>query len=183
MNILLVGISAKFIHSCLAVHLLQQYALEQYGIVCQTAEYTINQQEDLILSEIYKQHPDFIGFSCYIWNFEQIKSLLPNLKKVLPHTRILLGGPEVSFDEKEILQSTPADFVLSGEGEESFSLLCRALLEKTSLSDVPSLTYWEKNEIRKNPVGAALSLEKLPFVYQNFDDYQNKIIYYEAQRG
>lgn len=140
-KILLAGISAKFIHSTLAIHLLRQYAQENYGISCHTIEFTINQQEDFILSELYREKPDLLGFSCYIWNYEMVKHLIASLHKVLPDTRIFVGGPEVSFDTQKVLSETGADFVLYGEGEEPFSQLCVALLKGLSLETVPSLCW------------------------------------------
>lgn len=62
MNILLVGVNAKYIHSCLAVHSLSCYAKEQYGLDVQVAEYTINQQREFLLAEIWKAQPDLVGF-------------------------------------------------------------------------------------------------------------------------
>ena len=62
MKKLLVGINAKFIHSCLAVRSLGQFAKEQYGIDCEVSEYTINQPEDLILTEIYRKQPELLEF-------------------------------------------------------------------------------------------------------------------------
>ncbi len=183
MKKLLVGINAKFIHSCLAVRSLGQFAKEQYGIECEIQEYTINQSEDLILEEIYYRQPELIGFSCYIWNIGIIKRLMENLKKVLPQALIALGGPEVSFDGEQILRETAADFVLYGEGEESFSQLCLALESRTPLHDVPSLIYKKNGQIVRNTPAKPLDLGKLPFVYQDLDLYENRILYYEAQRG
>lgn len=183
MKKLLVGINAKFIHSCLAVRSLGQFAKEQYGIACEINEYTINQSEDLILSEIYNQRPELIGFSCYIWNIELVKRLTEDLKKVLPQTLIVLGGPEVSFDGEQILRETAADFVLYGEGEEPFSQLCIALENRAPFGCVPSLIYKENGKIVKNAPAEPLDLGKLPFVYRNLQGYENRILYYEAQRG
>ena len=183
MKILLAGISAKFIHSCLAVHLLTQYARRQYGIRCSAAEYTINQSEDAILGEIYRQAPELLGFSCYIWNYEIIRRLVRSIKKVLPDTLIFLGGPEVSFDAPAALAETGADFILSGEGEEPFSQLCLALIHGTPLAEVPSLTWKDGGAVRTNPMAKPLDLDKLPFVYEDFSLFENRILYYEAQRG
>ena len=183
MKKLLVGINAKFIHSCLAVRSLGQYAKEQYGIDCEVCEYTINQSEDLILAEIYRKQPGLIGFSCYIWNIEMVERLTANLKKVLPQTLILLGGPEVSFDGERTLQETKADFILCGEGEEAFSQLCLALEENMPLSNVPSLIYKKGVQIITNALAEPLDLGKLPFVYNDLKAYENRILYYEAQRG
>lgn len=183
MKFLLAGISAKYIHTCLAVYSLAGYAREQYGIDCRTAEFTINQSEDLILSELYRQAPDLLGFSCYIWNYAMIRRLVRSLKKVLPGTRILLGGPEVSFDAPRALLESGADFVLSGEGEEAFSRLCLALRDGKPLDGVPSLTWTDNGAPRTNPAAPPLDLGKLPFPYDDLGRYQNRILYYEAQRG
>ncbi|MGI5894100.1 MAG: B12-binding domain-containing radical SAM protein [Candidatus Merdivicinus sp.] len=183
MNILLAGISAKYIHSTLAVHLLRRYALEQYGITSQTAEFTINQYDDFILSEIYRLSPDLLGFSCYIWNYGQICRLIPALKKILPDTKIFVGGPEVSFEPQQALTETGADFVLSGEGEEPFSHLCLAAMGKESLADVPSLGWYENDIFHQNAPAKPLDLARLPFVYEDLQAFENRILYYEAQRG
>jgi len=170
MKILLVGINAKFIHSCLAVYSLKEYAKEHYNVECEIAEFTINHREELILSEIFRKKPDVIAFSSYIWNFELVKSLIKNLKKLLPQSKIVLGGPEVSFDGEEVLNETGADFVICGEGEESFAKLCLSLKNGEKVLGV----------IRADkPVDMA----KIPFAYKSFDDFENRILYYEAQRG
>ena len=82
MKILLAGISAKFIHQNLAVDALRLYAEEQYGIRCCIAEFTINQPFDMILAELYRQKPDLLGFSCYIWNWELIRRLVRAIRKI-----------------------------------------------------------------------------------------------------
>ena len=175
MKILLAGISAKFIHSCLAVHLLTQYARQQYGIRCSAAEYTINQPEDVILGEICRQAPDLLGFSCYIWNYEIIRRLVRSIKKVLPNTLVFLGGPEVSFDAPAALMETGADFVLSGEGEEPFSQLCLALINGMPLTEAPSLTWKDGGVVRTNPMAKPLDLAKLPFVYEDLEKVKSEL--------
>lgn len=183
MKTVLVGINAKFIHSCFAVYSLKEYAKNEYNIDCEVLEYTINQEENLILSEIFKKSPDLIAFSCYIWNYEMIKNLVKNLKKILPQVKILLGGPEVSFDGEDALFKTGADFVIYGEGEEAFARLLIALENNEPLSDVFSLIYKDGEKIRKNLAGKLIDMEKLPFIYNDLSIFENRILYYEAQRG
>lgn len=182
MKILLTGINAKYIHSCLAVHSLAKYAAAEYGLAVQTAEYTINQLREDVLADLYRQAPDLLGFSCYIWNIGFIRPLIREIRQVLPAVKILLGGPEVSFDPAEAL-SYGADYVLSGEGEESFSRLCLALEEGTPLSEVPGLSWSENGICRQNEPPKPLDMAKLPFVYEDFSLFADRILYYEAQRG
>ena len=183
MNIVLAGISAKFIHTPLAVHLLSRYAEEQYGIRSRAAEFTINQSEDAILAALYRLSPDLLGFSCYIWNYALVRRLVPSLKKVLPGLKVFLGGPEVSFDPAAALAETGADFVLSGEGEEPFSRLCLALRDGLPLESVPSLCWREGGALRQTPPAPPLDLAKLPFASGDLSGFDNRILYYEAQRG
>ena len=86
------------------------------------AEYTINNQMELILEDIYRRKPDLIGISCYIWNISYALDLVRDIHKVLPDADIWLGGPEVSYDAPELLTREPEVFgVMKGEGEEMFA--------------------------------------------------------------
>ena len=69
MKILLAAVNAKYIHSNLAVYSLKAYAEDP---AVEIGEYTINQQKDDILMDIYKRQPDILCLSCYIWNMEYI---------------------------------------------------------------------------------------------------------------
>ncbi len=86
---------------------------------------------DLILQDIYRRKPDFIGFSCYIWNISYIMEIVRDVKKVLPEVEIWLGGPEVSYDAKKVLTREPdVCGVMRGEGELTFYGACAGVSEK-----------------------------------------------------
>ncbi len=88
------------------------------------AEYTINNQMELILEDIYRRKPDMVGISCYIWNIAYALDLVRDIHKVLPETDIWLGGPEVSYDAPQLLvRETEVFGVMKGEGEEMFAAL------------------------------------------------------------
>ena len=121
MRFLLVAVNAKYIHSNPAIYSLRAYAGDKLRPYIDLAEYTINQQMQDILADIYSKAPDAVGFSCYIWNWGMIRRLIVELKKLLPETDIWLGGPEVSYDAPEILREFPqVRGVMVGEGEETF---------------------------------------------------------------
>ena len=188
MKTLLIGINAKFIHSNLAIRSIQKYAKEINNLNIEIAEYTINQRCEFILQEIYKQKPDFLGFSCYIWNFELIKRLCNEIKKILPKTIICLGGPEVSFNAKEVLENTYADLVIMGEGEEVFSNLILSMndtpiLKEEILSNILGIAYKINDKIATNNQANPPQMDDLPFVYEDIEDLDHKIIYYESSRG
>ena len=98
MKCLLAAINAKYIHSNLGVYSLKAYAEKHLGqdVEIEIGEYTINHSQEAILADLYRRKPDVAAFSCYIWNIDYVKQLIADLPKVLPGTRICLGGPEVS---------------------------------------------------------------------------------------
>ena len=119
MKVLLGAVNAKYIHSNLAVYCLKAYA-EKYGDTSDEisiGEYTINQQLDEILRDIYKRKPDMLCLSCYIWNLTYVEEICREIKKVMPQIIIWIGGPEVSYDGVKVLERLPevdgADFLRS----------------------------------------------------------------------
>ena len=230
MKFLLAAINAKYIHSNPGVYSLRAFARTKIpGADIEIGEYTINHQMDLILQDIYRRKPDFIGFSCYIWNISYIMEIVRDVKKVLPEAEVWLGGPEVSYDAKKVLTREPdVRGIMRGEGELTFTELVRAYLqrektsvpdgytgesfrgqakEKTSgcaentrmpeagegenahsdrleLSHIPGITYrTESGEIGEHGPQRLLSLDEIPFYYDDMAGFENRIVYYESSRG
>lgn len=184
MKSLLVSINAKFIHSNLAIRSIKTYAEHNLPIKVDIAEFTINQPLDVIMREIYITKPNFIGFSCYIWNYEYIKKIVSELKKVLPNCIIMLGGPEVSYNPHEVIKQTGADIITISEGEKSCCDLLDAIMNSKPYSDVKGIVYKSGNDIIVNEPSPLLNLDDIPFVYgEDFSEFENRIIYYESSRG
>lgn len=191
MNILLAAINAKYIHSNLAVYSLRAYArryggsyTEEIGI----AEYTINQPADEILMDIYTRRPDILCFSCYLWNISYVEQLIREIPKILPDTKIWLGGPEVSFNARELLRDYPGlTGIICGEGEETFLELMEYYhtgTEKPALTEIRGIVYREGDGcVKETPSRPVLNLSTVPFVYDHIEDFRNRIIYYESSRG
>lgn len=193
MKILLTAINAKYIHSNLAVYNLKAYH-ETYhpntDINIQLAEYTINQQSDEIIQDIYIQKPDLLAISCYIWNIEYVKEIIPEIHKLYPDMPIWLGGPEASYDGQVLLENMEqVTGVVYGEGEETFTRLLEYYHNNISgdtkgLSEITGVVYRENDgRIITNKPREVLDLTKVPFVYDDVDAFENKIIYYESSRG
>lgn len=220
MRCLLVAINAKYIHSNPGVYSLKTYA-EQGGIHSEECglppvhveigEYTINNQMDRILEDIYRRKPDIIGISCYIWNVTYALDLLHDLHKVLPDTDIWLGGPEVSFDAPELLEREPEALgVMKGEGEETFAglMACYRRLgcsvrgrlggcepeERGSggkaeaffegLRALAGITYRDgAGDICDQQIRPVMDMSKIPFLYQDLEGFEHRIVYYESSRG
>ena len=185
MKILLVACNAKYIHSNLAVYDLQAYAVE-YADHIVLKEYTINQQKDDIMRDIYLEHPDVVCVSCYIWNLSFVKELMADLTKILPDADFWAGGPEVSYDAEKFLTENP-EFkgVMVGEGEETFRELAGYYVEKDpqNLKDMTGVCYRDGDQIIHNGWRQIMDLSKIPFIYKDLSDFKNRIIYYESSRG
>lgn len=174
MKVLLVAINAKYIHSNLAVYSLKKYAIEHKcnnDIQIEIAEYTINNLVPDIVQDIYKHAADVIVFSVYIWNVEYVLKIAESLARIMPETAIWAGGPEVSYRAGSFINDYPYfDMVMCGEGEKIFA----ESIQK----------YYEKNSTGKIVMcNETISMDELPFVYDNLSLFDNKIIYYESSRG
>ncbi len=190
MKIVLAAVNAKYIHSNLAVYDLKAYAGKFTREEITLKEYTINQLEDDILRDLFRERPDAVFFSCYIWNISIVRQLACDLAMVLPDVLLFAGGPEVSWNSSRFLQENPSfTGVLRGEGEASFSELVLRLFrdeQKTGFSGIPGLCYRDKTDqpvIHDQGVGIPVPLDEIPFVYENLGDFSNKILYYESSRG
>lgn len=184
MKILLAACNAKYIHSNLAVYDLKAYAAA-YKDSVQIKEFTINQPKDEIMKEIYRSGADVVCFSCYIWNISFVRELIRDLKKILPDTAFWAGGPEVSFHAKNFLEDMPqVTGIMKGEGEETFLALAGYYLEgKGRLEEISGIVFRKEGEIVDNGFREPVDLDRIPFIYENPENFENRIIYYESSRG
>lgn len=191
MKIVLVGINSKYIHTCLAVWYLKASVNEisdNSNNLVVVREFTINDSKDNILSEIYKEKPDILTFSCYIWNIELIHLLTKEIKKLLPECKIILGGPEVSYDAKTVLQENCSiDLVLCGEGEETFAKVYSCFLNHSDdYKNLCGISYRTDNDIvYKEGFCLVNNLDEIksPYTAELMASVANRIVYYESSRG
>ena len=183
MKTLLVGINAKYIHTNLAIRLLYTYTKD---LNVDFLEFTIKNEIDSIINDILALNPDLIGFSCYIWNIEIIKKIIPLLKNKKPDLKILLGGPEVSYDVKFWFETLPIDYLISFEGEYTFRELLLALNNSLPLNDIPQLHFRLNDQIYYNHNEYNIDLNTLPSPYRIKKDLSHlpkRIQYIESSRG
>lgn len=185
MNIVLTTLNSKFIHSALSIRYLKSYSQDIAPI--ELMEFTVNQNLDYIVGEIYKKDPDIIGFSTYIWNREETFQICEVLKIIKPKLKIILGGPEVSFDGEGILKKYWfIDFIIYGEGEITFKELLKILLNgKDDYRGVDGIIYRQEDQVIKNPPRALVEkLDSIPSPYRDIEDsFKHKIVYFESSRG
>src|SRR5574342_603517 len=145
MNIICTTLSAKYIHTNIAIRYLKAYAQPEFDI--KLVEYTIKDPIMNIVSDLIQKNPDVIGFSCYIWNIEETIKVIAMLKKIKPNLYIILGGPEVTYDVADWLDKIPeADFIVIGEGEATFKELLIELSGEQNFTRIAGIAYRQNDQ-------------------------------------
>ncbi|MBK8848248.1 MAG: DUF4080 domain-containing protein [Bacteroidetes bacterium] len=179
-HILLTTLNAKYIHTNLAIRLLYQLNRHYKGL--EWKEYAIKLPVDEIAEAC--KHYDLVAFSCYIWNITQTLEVAAKLKKLNPAIKILLGGPEVSYEFNAVLLRPCIDYIIVGEGEIPFSLFLKNQLNP---ENIPGLAYKKNEEIVFFPESTIFDLcnydHILPYQYDDMEALKHKILYIETSRG
>ncbi|MDB1945271.1 B12-binding domain-containing radical SAM protein [Clostridium tertium] len=182
MKILLTAINSKFVHSNLAVRYLRAFTKDM-NYNCKIREFSINDRDEKILEEIIKERPNVVAFSTYIWNIEIIKRLSNLIKLVDEDIEILYGGPEVSYDSQNILKELNGEYIIEGEGEKTYREFVEYKLGEREINSIRSLYYKADGEVISNGKRPLMNMNELIFPYEEDENLDNKIVYYEASRG
>ncbi len=182
MKILLTAINSKFVHSNLAVRYLKAFTKDM-NYDCKIREFSINDREEKILEEIILEKPDVVAFSTYIWNIEMINRLSNLIKLVDENIEILYGGPEVSYDSQNILKELNGEYIIEGEGEKTYREFVEYKLGERDINTIRGLYYKKDNEILFNGKRPLMNMNEIVFPYEEDENLDNKIVYYEASRG
>lgn len=165
MNIVLFSYNSSFTHTNLAIRCLRD-ALLEYSHSVTLIERCEKDSYEEVLYSLYEKNADMYGFSCYIWNISATKRLAQDLKALLPDTRIVFGGPEVSFWDEEFLLHHPyVDSLIRGEGEDAIVSLASSF--RCGITDGGQYSDFLKSSIH----------------YNSSDDLDHSIVYYESSRG
>ncbi len=170
-KIILSTLNARYIHSSLGLRYLQANMGELSDDTL-LLEFIINNRPIDIAERLLAHKPHIIGLSVYIWNVEQTTQVVSLLKTIQPDIKIILGGPEVSFEHEQQKIISLCDYVISGQADLAFAELCKKILNNSPI---------ENKIIKADPV--PLPFLKLPYDYYTDEDVKNRVIYVEASRG
>ncbi|MGM0873311.1 MAG: B12-binding domain-containing radical SAM protein [Bacillota bacterium] len=185
MKTVLSTLNAKYIHTSLSIRYLKAYAEPVYDI--ELSEYTIKDPSMNIVTDLHTKKPEILGFSCYIWNIEETIKVIKMMKKINPSLIIVLGGPEVTYDTREWMEMTPeVDFIIIGEGEQSFKQLLDELHGEQNFANVSGLAYRENDSVQIKPQRNKVDLKELPSPFrfeEDFSHFSKRVTYIETSRG
>ena len=169
--ILLTTLNARYIHCALGLRYL--YAqMEELQAQTEIIEFMINQRPIDIAEILLNKNPQIIGFGVYIWNIRETTEVISILKTLRPDIRIILGGPEISY-ETELSSAFPyADYIIRGQADFAFKSICSELiLNRPVLNKVIDAPAFHPQQL------------KLPYAYYSDEDIRQRVIYVEASRG
>lgn len=182
MKTLITTLNSKYIHTSLSLRLL--YVASYHDFDIDFKEYTIKDSLDHIIDDLLSMNLDVIAFSCYIWNIEYIEKICHILRQKQPQIIIILGGPEVTYEAAYFLEQFPVDYIISGEGEEVFPQLLKAIKNCQKIN-IPGVSY--HGHISSVVAVADLKyVESLDSPYQLPQDQKSqakRILYFETSRG
>ncbi|MDF2903986.1 MAG: cobalamin B12-binding protein [Bacillus sp. (in: firmicutes)] len=185
MKIICTTLNAKYIHTNLAIRYLKAYCEPDFNV--ELTEYTIKDPTLSIVTDLIQKNPDIIGFSCYIWNIEETIKVIQMIKKIKPSLRIIVGGPEVSYDVEDWVNRVPEfDFIVMGEGEATFKQLLLHINNSIGFETVPSLAYREGNIVKINKQVNKIDLNEIPSPFRFEEDIPHlskRVAYIETSRG
>ena len=169
-DIVLTTLNAKFSHAAFGLRYLfaNLGELQPRAVI---AEFDINLRPLDIAETLLAREPKILGFGVYIWNVEQTTEVITAIKKIRPEIKIILGGPEVSYETEGQKIVELADHVITGEADLKFAEVCRQLLNgemppKIILAELPEF-----------------SRLALPYDFYTEADLAHRIVYVEASRG
>jgi anaerobic magnesium-protoporphyrin IX monomethyl ester cyclase len=178
-------LNAKYIHTNIALRYLKAYAEPEFQV--EMAEFTIKDPAINIVSDLYSKKPDVLGFSCYIWNIEETIPVISMMKKINPNLKIVLGGPEVTYDVVDWMKRIPeVDAIVIGEGEATFKKMLQQFSTDGDLSEVPGIAYRQDGEVKVNPQRDKIDLNTIPSPNrfpEDLDALSKRVVYLETSRG
>lgn len=181
MKILLTTLHSKYIHASLALPCLAAYCGDACGEIL-IAEYSVHEPKEALLAQLVAHDADVVCFSVYLWNRVLTLELVQGLKQIRPNLRIVLGGPEVSFEDESFFRTCPVDAVVCGEGEIPLRHLLSAWIDGAEPQPLPGL----KTPVAPTERGWSLlsDLDEIPSPFAGgLVNLQRGLVYYESSRG
>ncbi|MEA2098763.1 MAG: DUF4080 domain-containing protein [Campylobacterota bacterium] len=170
MKIILTTLNSRYTHSSIGLRYLYANLKELRGD-SKILEFSINDAVQTIAEKLLINQPCIIGIGVYIWNVTYVSELIHIIKKISPSTTIILGGPEVSHEPFRV-DLDVADYIVQGEGENSFYKLCSQIINNKTI----------ESRITKMDIPSLKELS-LPYKYYTDEDIKNRYIYVEVSRG
>jgi radical SAM superfamily enzyme YgiQ (UPF0313 family) len=171
-SVVLSTLNARYAHASLGVRYLFANLDDDLRADAKIVEFVIGTKTETLVEQLLAENPGVVTFGVYIWNVDETTKLIAMLKAVAPHIKVVIGGPEVSFEIPEQRVCALADYVITGPGDVTLNKLVRALIHGP-------------RSLMKVHVGEEPDLDQinLPYAYYTDEDIAKRSLYVEASRG
>ncbi|MFK5925587.1 MAG: radical SAM protein [Desulfuromusa sp.] len=181
MKTLLTTLHSKYIHASLALPCLAAYCGDACGEIL-IREYSVNEPKEVVLAQIVACGADVICFSVYLWNRVETLEIVDCLKRINSELKIVLGGPEISFEDDDFFQHYSVDAVICGEGEIPLQALLSNWQQGEKTTSIAGVRLPEQPE--HNGLSLLDSLDHIPSPFAaGLVDFTRGLVYYESSRG
>ncbi len=148
-------LNAPYFFPPLGIVCLASY-LKARGIETELIDLVFSSSYDLYTNRIKLSPPDVVGISTLTLTLPNALEIAKITKSLYPSCKVVLGGPHATVMPEESLADENVDLVVLGEGEETFTELIRALIQRTGLEAVKGIGF--------KSGGKAVFTEKRPFI-------------------
>ena len=170
MDIIFSTFNARYSHAALALRCLRANLsdLHDRSII---VEFDNSLSPQAAAEKLLAHDPKIVLFSVYIWNLTVTAETAAILHTVRPELKIIIGGPEVSYEYEGLTLFRIADHLVCGEGESIIGKLCKELLDGKTLPKVIEAPSADLKQIA------------LPYAEYTDEDIAHRRIYVETSRG
>ncbi len=154
--------------------------LREQGASVELIHLTRSPAREEFVARLRETRPDLIGMSTTTHAFPEVRRWI-SWAKAQVDAPVIVGGVHAILDPDDVMDTSEADLVCTGEGEWTLLELCRRLEEGRCPADVEGTWYRTADGIRRNPVRPLIeNLAELPLPDYSIFDYERL---YDAPLG
>ena len=145
MKILWLDLNCSYAHSSLALPALHAQVMHRADVEWAVVRTTPSEPVGVVVDAIHAHCPDVLAATAWLFTHEHLLHVVSRVKALMPHVKVILGGPEFLGDNEQYMSRHPeVDCVLRGEGEESFAQWIEVWDKPAEWGGIPGLCYVEK---------------------------------------
>lgn len=99
-------------------------------------------------TQLLNENPDLLALYTNLMTKVQLLELVPWVLENLPETRLVAGGPDVTYNTEAYLQAG-FHFCISGEGEQTILELAEALQKNEDYRTIPGVSYLSGGKVNE----------------------------------
>ena len=121
---------------------------------------TIEENNNFIIEEVKKLNPKYIGFSCFVTDYDVVSDLAQKVRKV-SNAKVLAGNAQPSIAPEDFLyEGSPFDIVVRGEGELTVKEILSSKQDIDTLYKIDGIAFFDKNRVGSDGITGSVVINK-----------------------